>query len=84
MQFTITMGESIMPRFILDIANTKFKGDLNTKAFMEELCEKYGNHFVSIVCIDETNDNQFYDESIKNRLSKNQVKNYNDYLRGIK
>ena len=72
-----------MPRFILDVANTKFEGDINTKQFMEDLCEKYGNNFVSIVCIDKTNENQFYDEPIKNKLSKNQIQNYNNYLGGV-
>ena len=72
-----------MPRFILDVANTRFDGDLNTKAFMEELCERYGNHFVSVVCVDNTNNNQFYDEPIKNKLSKTQIDNYNNYLRSI-
>ena len=70
-----------MPRFILDVANTKYEGDLNTKAFMEELCERYGNHFLSVVCVDKTNDNQFNEESIKNKLSKEQIQNYNNYLR---
>lgn len=73
-----------MPRFILDVANTKFEGDLNTKEFMEELCEKFGKHFISIVCIDKTNENQFYDDDYsKNKLSKTQIKNYNDYLKGV-
>ena len=72
-----------MPRFILDVANTKYEGDLDTKAFMEELCERFGNHFVSIVCVDKTNDNQFYDEPMKNRLSKKQIQNYDNYLKGV-
>jgi len=72
-----------MPRFILDVANTKFESDVDTKQFMEDLCEKYGNHFVSIVCIDKTNDNQFYDEPIKNKLSKKQIQNYNNYLGSV-
>jgi hypothetical protein len=73
-----------MPRFILDIANTEFEGDLDTKAFMNDLCEKYGNHILSIVCIDKTNENQFHDEDYrKNKLSKTQIKNYNDYLKGV-
>ncbi len=71
-----------MPRFILDVANTKYEGDLDTKAFMEELCERFGNHFLNVVCIDKTNDNQFHDDDYtKNELSKEQIKNYNDYLR---
>jgi len=72
-----------MPRFILDIANTKFEGELDTKAFMEDLCNQYGNHFVSIVCVDKTNDNQFYDDPIHNKLSKTQIDNYNNYLKGV-
>ena len=32
-----------MPRFILDVANTKYEGNLDNKAFMEELCDKFGN-----------------------------------------
>lgn len=71
-----------MPRFILDVANTKYEGDLDTKAFMEELCERFGNHFLSVVCIDKTNDNQFHDDDYtKNKLTKEQIQNYNDYLR---
>lgn len=71
-----------MPRFILDVANTKYEGDLDTKAFMEELCERFGNHFLSVVCIDKTNDNQFHDDNyLKNKLTKEQIQNYNDYLR---
>ena len=72
-----------MPRFILDVANTRYEGDLDTKAFMEELCERFGNHFVSIVCVDKTNDNQFYDEPMKNKLSKKQIQNYDNYLKGV-
>jgi nicotinic acid phosphoribosyltransferase len=68
-----------MPRFILDVANTN--KDLDTKAFMEELCEKFGNHFLSVVCVDKTNDSQFHDDAKKNKLSKEQIQNYNDYLR---
>ena len=71
-----------MPRFILDVANTKYEGDLDTKAFMEELCEKFGNHFLNVVCVDKTNDNQFHDDDYtKNKLTKEQIQNYNDYLR---
>jgi hypothetical protein len=71
-----------MPRFILDVANTKYEGDLDTKAFMEELCERYGNRFVSVVCIDKTNDNQFHDDDYtKNKLTKEQIQNYNNYLK---
>jgi hypothetical protein len=71
-----------MPRFILDVANTKYEGDLDIKAFMEELCERYGNHFLSVVCVDKTNDNQFNDDDYtKNKLSKEQIETYNDYLR---
>jgi hypothetical protein len=71
-----------MPRFILDVANTKYEGDLDTKAFMEELCDKFGNHFLSVVCVDKTNDNQFHDDDYtKNKLTKEQIQNYNDYLR---
>ena len=71
-----------MPRFILDVANTKYEGNLDTKAFMEELCEKFGNHFLSVVCVDKTNDNQFHDDDYtKNKLTKEQIQNYNDYLR---
>ena len=69
-----------MPRFILDVANTKYDGDLDTKAFMEELCDRFGNHFVSVVCIDKTNDNQFHEDTEKNKLTKEQIQNYNDYL----
>jgi len=72
-----------MSRFILDVANTKYEGDLDTKAFMEELCEKFGNHFLSVVCVDKTNDNQFDDDAKKNKLSKKQIQNYNDYLRSL-
>ena len=70
-----------MPRFILDVANTKGDGDLDTKAFMEDLCEKFGNHFLSVACVDKTNDNQFHDDYTKNKLTKEQIQNYNDYLR---
>lgn len=71
-----------MPRFILDVANTKYEGDLDTKAFMEELCEKFGNHFLNVVCVDKTNNNQFHDDDYtKNKLTKEQIQNYNDYLR---
>ena len=70
-----------MPRFILDVANTLGNGELDTKAFMEDLCEKYGSHFVSIACIDKTNDNQFHDDYDKNQLSDKQIQNYNDYLK---
>ena len=73
-----------MPRFILDVANTKYEGDLDTKAFMEELCDKFGNHILSVVCVDKTNDNQFHDNAKKNKLSKEQIQNYNNYLEDTK
>jgi hypothetical protein len=73
-----------MPRFILDVANTKYEGDLDTKAFMEELCDKFGNHFLSVICVDKTNDNQFHDDAKKNKLSKEQIQNYNNYLEDTK
>ena len=73
-----------MPRFILDVANTKYEGDLDTKAFMEELCDKFGNHILSVVCVDKTNDNQFHDIAKKNKLSKEQIQYYNNYLEDTK
>lgn len=63
-----------MPRFILDVANTKYEGNLDNKAFMEELCDKFGNHFLSVVCIDKTNDNQFHDDAKKTNYLKNRYK----------
>jgi len=72
-----------MPRFILDVANTNGDGELDTKAFMEELCERFGNHFLSVVCVDKTNDSQFHEDAKKNKLSKEQIQNYNDYLRSL-
>jgi hypothetical protein len=72
-----------MPRFILDVANTKFEGDLDTKEFMKELCDKFGNHILSVVCIDKTNDNQFHDDAEENKLSNSQIQNYNEYLKGV-
>jgi hypothetical protein len=70
-----------MPRFILDVANTEYEGDLDTKAFMVELCERLGNHFISVVCIDKTNENQFHEDLTKNKLTKNQINSYNEYLK---
>jgi hypothetical protein len=59
-----------MARFILDVANLN-----NCKEFMAELCNQYGNYVLTIIPIDETNDNQFYLCGRRNLLSETQIKN---------
>ena len=63
-----------MARFILDIANLN---ESEIKEIMNLITKNYfANKIVSIYCIDRTNENQFYEDTFKNNLSKKQIKNY--------
>ena len=73
-----------MARFILDVANLRLnKGEEGCKNFMEELTEIYASKVISIHCIDESNDNQFYEENYLNTLSKVQIENFNKLLQEV-
>lgn len=63
-------------RYILDIADTT---GAHAKEFMEEICETMADHIITIVCIDETNTNQFHDDPTKNTLTDAQLQRYTDY-----
>jgi Tfp pilus assembly protein PilV len=62
-------------RYILDIAQT----DETPAQFMQDFCETMGDRVVTIVCIDETNDNQFHNDTTKNTLTEAQLQRYSDY-----
>ena len=66
-------------RYILDIADTTGAPANYAKEFMEEICETMGDHIITIVCIDETNDNQFHDDLTQNTLTDAQLQRYTDY-----
>lgn len=64
-----------MARFILDVANCD--SEKVTKVLYELLEDTFLNsEIASITCIDETNNNQFYDKREKNKLSEEQIENY--------
>ena len=64
-----------MARFILDVANLDRDGikKVLTKCSNESLM----GDMVTITCIDETNENQFYNDGSLNFLSKDQINKYN-------
>ena len=66
-------------RYILDIAELTNSPATFSKDFMDEFCETMCDHVITIVCIDETNDNQFHDDPTKNTLSDEQLQRYLDY-----
>ena len=79
-----------MARFILDVADADYRMDANKidkicKTMSEELLD---SPLFTIVCIDDTTDNQFYIDDLgykftDNKLSKKQIDNYNNYLNRI-
>jgi hypothetical protein len=62
-------------RFILDIANKT-----ESKPEMEKIIDFLSDEIATIHCIDQTNENQFYDEQEKNILTDKQIKTYNDIM----
>mgnify|MGYP000026351715 FL=1 len=66
-------------RYILDIAQTNETPANYAKKFMQDFCETMEDHIVTIVCIDETNDNQFHNDPTKNTLTDTQLQRYSDY-----
>jgi len=62
-------------RFILDIANKT-----DSKPEMEKIIDFLSDEIATINCIDQTNENQFYDEQEKNILTEKQIKTYNDIM----
>jgi len=66
-----------MARFILDVANLSEK---QIDSVINELINNtpiISEGISTIVCVDNTNDNQFYDDCKKNNLSEKQIKNFN-------
>ena len=64
-----------MARFILDVANLDKDG---IKKVLTNCCdESLMGNMVFITCIDETNENQFYNDESLNFLSKEQINKYN-------
>ena len=62
-------------RFILDIANKT-----ESKPEMEKIIDFLSDEIATINCIDESNSNQFYEETEKNILTEKQIKTYNDIM----
>lgn len=73
-----------MARFILDVnSNGSYKMDIKQvdkicKSMNEEL---FDGEIFRIVCIDDTTDNQFYEEQDNNKISEKQINNYNNFLK---
>tara|TARA_R110002051_G_scaffold173431_1_gene243760 strand:+ start:291 stop:500 length:210 start_codon:yes stop_codon:yes gene_type:complete len=66
-----------MARFILDVANLSEK---QIDSVMNELINNtpiVSDGISTIVCVDNTNDNQFYDDCKKNNLSEKHINNFN-------
>ena len=61
-------------RIILDIANQD-NPNLTLLNIIDALIDKTA----SVVCIDETNTNQFHNDTTKNTLTDEQLQRYNDY-----
>jgi len=70
-----------MARFILDVASEN--GSLSDKQY-NEIVDNFYKYFkgeiATLVCIDKTNNCQFYEKASKNKLSKTQIKNYEKEL----
>lgn len=62
-------------RFILDIANKT-----ESKPEMEKIINFLSDEIATINCIDESNSNQFYEETENNILTDKQIKTYNDIM----
>jgi hypothetical protein len=62
-------------RFILDIANKT-----DSKPEMQKIIDFLSDEIATINCIDESNSNQFYEETEKNILTQKQIKTYNDIM----
>lgn len=64
-----------MARFILDVANLK---STEIKHILEivERDSTLSKLICNIVCIDETNKNQFHEQTELNTLSKTQIENF--------
>lgn len=65
-------------RFILDIANKT-----DSKPEMKKIINFLSDEIATINCIDKTNENQFYDQTEKNILSKKQIRTYNNNMKNI-
>ena len=64
-----------MARFILDVANLDRDG---IKKVLTNCCdESLMGGMVTITCVEETNENQFYNDVSLNFLSKDQISKYN-------
>ena len=61
-------------RIILDIANQD-NPNLTLLNIIDALIDKTA----SVVCIDETNTNQFHNDTTKNTLTDEQLQRYHDY-----
>ena len=70
-------------RYILDIADCVSSPENYHEKFMEEFGEVMCNHVFTIVCIDETNDNQFHDDYTKNVLTDEQIKRHHDWCHSV-
>ena len=68
-----------MARFILDVASVDSE---KAKKIIKDLLNDtfLAKEVVTITCIDETNNNQFYEETKNNTLTKEQIENYNNSL----
>tara|TARA_R100000656_G_scaffold123134_1_gene99348 strand:- start:336 stop:692 length:357 start_codon:yes stop_codon:yes gene_type:complete len=71
-----------MARFILDVNqvdNYKMT-DERMKKIVRSMSEELLGGIFRIVCIDKTTDSQFHENESKNKLSNNQINNYNQFL----
>ena len=75
-----------MARFILDI-ETKYENGLGNKILNDfnefcnqvgEIAIKNGSSFSSITLIDEHNTAQFHNHNYKNKLTKKQIRKFNE------
>ena len=64
-----------MARFILDVANLDKDGIKKVLTTCAD--ESLMGNMVTITCVEETNENQFYNDESRNFLSKEQINKYN-------
>jgi hypothetical protein len=68
-----------MARFIVDIANVS-NSEKYAQMLSETICEAIDNKIVTVVCIDKTNEAQFYTEKGLNQLTPQQIETANQLL----
>ena len=69
-----------MARFILDV-NTDGK-EVTNQAVMHIVMNALSESVSSMTCVNQDNDTQFHEDEIKNRLTYDEIKVFNDNLHG--